>query len=161
MLAFGFPPKEEFHGQSDWLRNGFSLVDWPFPIQIDNFEKRLKIINRNGRKLKTSFVTPLGLAATEFLARLGFDDILDENFTKMFARHTCVFSNLPSWNHPLYFDGVKVNKLEASYFNWIPQFIFISYHDSIYATLSIDINRFPNSQIIFDEMNAELIRQLR
>ena len=24
----GFPPKEEFRGQSDWLRNGFTMVDW-------------------------------------------------------------------------------------------------------------------------------------
>jgi len=28
LLAFGFPPKEEFRGQSDWLRNGFTMVDW-------------------------------------------------------------------------------------------------------------------------------------
>ena len=161
MLAFGFPPKEEFLGQRDWLRNGFGLVDWEFPIYIEDFVQRLRIINRNGKKLKTSFVSPLGLKGTEMLARLGLDDILDENFTKLFARHTCVFSSLPSWNKQLYFEGVKVTKMEASYLNWIPQFIFISYNQYIYGTLVVDPNRYPNAQLILDAMNEELLRQAR
>eukprot|EP01083_Nonionella_stella_P256961 880041_1 len=85
----------------------------------------------------------------------------DDNFTRMFSRHTCVFSSLPSWNKPLFFNGVKINKIEASFFNWVPQFLFISYNENIYGTLIIDPNRFPNAQIILDGMNDELLRQIK
>ena len=88
LLAFGFPPKEQFLGQADWLSNGFTMVDWAFPVQVADFEQRLRMIHRNGQKLKTSFVTPVGSGATEFMARLGLDGLLDQNITQMFDRHT-------------------------------------------------------------------------
>jgi len=161
LLAFGFPPKRTFRGQYDWLRNGFTMTDWLFPIGIADFEQRLAVIHKNGLKLKTSFVTPLAMMGTEFLARLGFDDLLDDNIGKTFARHTCVFSSLPSWDRQLYFEGVKCHKLEASYFNWIPQFIFISYMDAIYGTLIVDPERFPNAELIMNAMSEELHRQCK
>merc|ERR1712083_525507 len=98
---------------------------------------------------------------SEFACRLGFDELLEQNSTKMFARHSCVFSNLPSWDVPLYYDGVKVKRLEASYLNVIPQFIFISYGDSIFGTLVVDPERFPNAQLIMDSMADEMARQLK
>lgn len=159
LLAFGFPPKEEFRGQSDWLRNGFTMVDWPFPVEVDSFERRLKRIHRNGQKLKTSFVTPITMGLTQFACRLGLDELLEQNTTKMFARHCCVFSNLPSWDDPLFYDGVRVARLEASYFNYVPQFIFISHGEDIHGTLVVDPERFPNAQIILDAMAEELLRQ--
>lgn len=161
LLAFGFPPKEKFEGQSDWLRNGFTMVDWAFPVEIEDFAKRLMLIHRNGKKLKRSFVTPIVSGATEFMARLGMDGTLDENTTQMFGRHTCVFSNLPSWDEQLYYEGVKVRKLEASYHNYLPQFIFISYNGGIYGTLVCNPERFPDAQIIFDGIQEELQRQTK
>ena len=161
MLAFGFLPKKEFVGQRDWLKYGCSLVDWQIPIHIEDFGKRLRIMNRNGKKLKTSFVTPLGIAGSEFLARLCLDDIMVENVTKLFARHTCVFSSLQSWNRQLYFEGVEVAKIEASHYNWIPQFTFITYNQLTYGTSSINPELFPNAQLILDAMNVEIIRQTK
>ena len=72
-----------------------------------------------------------------------------------------MFSSLPSWDVPLYFGGVKVRKLEASYFNWLPQFIFMSYNGGIYGTLVVDPERFPDAQLVMDGMHRELQRQTK
>ena len=104
-------------------------------------------------------VTIITMKAAEFACRLGLDEMVEQNSTKTFARHSCVFSNLPSWEAPLYYDGVPVVRLEASYFNWIPQLIFISCREDIHGTIVVDPERFPNAHIIFDGMLEELERQ--
>eukprot|EP01083_Nonionella_stella_P010139 28983_1 len=160
-LAFGFPPKEEFLGQKNWLKNGFVLVSWAFPVGIADFERRLQVISQNSKVLKTSFVTPVTMAASGLLARLGLDEAQLQNGTGAFTRHSCVFSNLPSFDKQLYYNGVKVVKLEASYYNWIPQFLFLSYNGGMYGTLTVDPERFPNAQLILDGIDEELARLLK
>ena len=50
-------------------------------------------------------------------------------------------------------------RLEASYFNWIPQFIFVSHREDIHGTLVVDPERIPNAQVVFDGMLEELHKQ--
>lgn len=120
---------------------------------------RLLRIHQNGNKLKKSLVTVFMKAAAEFACRLGLDEIVEQNSAKTFARHCCVFSNLPTWEDPLYYDGVPVVRMEASFFNWIPQFIFISHREDIHGTVAVDPERMPKADIIFDGMLEELHKQ--
>ena len=91
--------------------------------------------------------------------RLGLDELLEYIGTKSVTRHSCIFSSLPIWEDPLYYDGVPIVRVEASMFNWIPQLIFISHHEDIHGTFAVDPEWMPNAHIIFDGMLEELQRQ--
>ena len=120
---------------------------------------RLMRIHQNGNKLKKSLVSVLTMATAEFGIRLGLDELVEQSSTKTMARHSCVFSTLPTWEDPLYYGGVPVVRVEASMFNWIPHLIFISHREDIHGTFAVDPERMSNAHIVFDGMLEELQRQ--
>jgi len=148
--------KEEFHRQYDWLRNDFTFVSWPIPVQYQEFSKRVEICFANANKLKTSLQALFAQVSTTMVARLGLDFIIEDGTTNGMKRHTCVFSNVPGFEEQSYFLKKRIVKLEASYLNVIPQLIILTYNQNIYITLTCDTQRFPNGQIIIDYMIEEL-----
>ena len=158
-LAFGFPAKEKYCGQEDFLGNGFVLTKYELPIKNDNFMDTLTDVYKNTLQLKTSFVAILGDLMLQFVCKLGLDSFLRTNSSNMFARRHCVFSNVPGWQKDVFYKNNKMIKVEASYLNWIPQFIFCSYNGYYYGTLSIDTNIYKDTSIIFEYMYQELIKQ--
>ena len=155
MVAFGFPPREPFDRQHDWLKNGFTFVSWPIPVEHESFTYRLVESNKNGNIKKRSLQPIFAMVLSEVMARLGLDNIIEDGTTNAFKRHSCVFSNVPGFSEPIYFNKSKVVKLEANYFNVIPQMLLMSYTDKIFVTLVCDTKRFPNAHIICDYMIHE------
>ena len=155
LVAFGFPPKEEFSRQYDWLKNGFTFVSWPIPVEYEKFVTRVLRSQENGKIKKESLEAPLAMISTNFACRLGLDGIIEDGTTGAFQRHSCVFSNVPGFSQDIYFQKSRVVRMEGTYFNVIPQFILMSYKEKIFVTLACDPKRFPNAQIIVDHMVQE------
>jgi len=156
MVAFGFPLTEEFHRQYDWLRNDFTFVSWPIPIQYAEFSKRVERCFSNANKLKKSLQAIFAKISTTLIASLGLDFIIEDGTTNGMQRHSCIFSNVPGFEDVVYFQKQKVVKVEASYLNVIPQILMVSYNQNVYTTLACDHQYYSNAQDLIDYMNKEI-----
>ncbi|ETO10547.1 hypothetical protein RFI_26831, partial [Reticulomyxa filosa] len=187
LVPVGFPDKREFAHQKDWLRNDFSFVSWldtffffflsPSPSPLSLFlsditslriikkkkkadSDRLKTSNKQANALKQSMQPLLLSLPTQLAVRLGFfDTLIEKTVTDSFVRHSCVFSNVPGFNEPVYFGGAPVERLEASYFNTIPQVILMSFNGFVDGTLVVDPEKFPKPDLIVDGIFREVVQE--
>lgn len=141
------------------MRNAFSFVEWPLPVQNADFYERLNIVHKNAIAFKNSMSAVMAAKVCELLSRLGLDSVIDATSAKCFAKHSCTFSNLPVWQKAVYYRGSRMLRCELSYFNFIPQVIIDSYDGEFYATICVDPDKFnvDNVEKIFDSMADEIL----
>ena len=125
------------------------------------FVDKVEYTRKVSRSMKSSLQPILVKGLTEVAIRTGvLDALLAQSSTDGFTRHSCVWSNVPGFNEPIYLLGRKVVSVEASYCNVIPQIIMVSYDGFVYGTLATTLSRIKEPQRILDYMVLEIADEL-
>ena len=74
----------------------------------------------------------------------------------IFSGITCVFSNVPGPPDPIYMGGQRVTSVGAFYPNFVTQYIFLGYEQSLRLGMTVDLNAIKEPEKIFEFLQAEL-----
>eukprot|EP01039_Chlorochromonas_danica_P008358 gene8362-9212_t len=151
LMPLAFPRRgEDLKTPDRSLRNLWAMLSVPMSVQSPSPLDRLQEAAKTTKKLKTSPNALiqlliqnrfLGLLPNWFSQQLAFD---------VFSRHSIVFSNVPGPNHPVYYCGQRIEGMQITFPNLIPQVILISYYGGVFFNLSIDS----------DEVDCKLLCEL-
>ena len=133
LIPFAFPRgAESIDDDHDGPRNMWTMVSAAIPVTGTSAVKRVKMAQRTMKEIKQSpdayvaqWIQENGLSTKDLVHGL-------------FARHTCVFTNVPGPTEEIRFGGAKVKGIQMLFPNIIPQLSVLSYANKMYFNFNID-----------------------
>jgi len=161
LIPVAFPrPMVDTASPANSLRNLWSFVSAPLPINPPTPLARLKLCNQDLTRLKQSPLAYIQLwMQNNVLCGLP-DSMQQQAAMDVFSRHTLVFSNMPGPQEPLIFCQQQLLGLHIVFPNLLPQIIILSYAGGIFGNINLNPDMFPASkEENIEEMLPKLFMQ--
>ncbi len=139
LLPVAFPrSNKSISNPSNSLRNLWSFVSAPFPINAATPKERVLTCATSTKKLKSSPTALVQLLLQNNIVPLLPEFMQRQIAHDVFCRHSMVFSNLPGPSAPILVGEEKVLGFQIIFPNLIPQVLLISYNGGIHFNMSLD-----------------------
>lgn len=138
------------------LRNYFGVLPANIPVHLESRKDIVQAIRESMAKLKTTGALMITLFIQDVTCYFGLDRLVEGLFKDSFLNTSMVYSNVPSVQEQLFFDGKEVESLDAFFPNCLSQFILISYNNKIRISLTSDKKVVENPEEVVDGFVEEI-----
>lgn len=158
LLPYGFPRIVDPKRVSNALRNWWVLVSLELPLKFkaSQVKERLLETKKKCDQLKASPEALVQYYVQVFANKVLPFDLQRQTNLDTILRHTCVFTNVPGPDAPVYFAGKKVDYLDVAVLNCVPQISAVSYNGNISVTWCLDDKVTPNAEKLAEYFQQEL-----
>ncbi|KAJ3145426.1 hypothetical protein HDU86_000912 [Geranomyces michiganensis] len=150
LMPFSFPrPLDDLH-------NRWTLISAQLPVSETSPLARLKSAKARMDLIKSSPEPVVAMTLQQLAYRFLGHDLSAQTTLDVFARHHCIFTNVPGFNERIYLAGEPVLSMLPCVANAVTQVSVVSYCDAMHMTFVAD-----DSVVLQPERLAQfLVREL-
>ena len=153
-VAFPRPKLPVEHAAS--VENKFSMCPTALAVGEPSARARLERTRATFATLKASIAPWLLLHLSSLIGGYLGIAVAAQTTHDIFSGITCVFSNVPGPPDPIYMGGQRVTSVGAFYPNFVTQYIFLGYEQSLRLGMTVDLNAIKEPEKMFEFLQAEL-----
>mmetsp|Transcript_10711 Transcript_10711/g.40248 ORF Transcript_10711/g.40248 Transcript_10711/m.40248 type:complete len:503 (-) Transcript_10711:1612-3120(-) len=158
LLPVAFPRRADVvNDYSRCLRNKWAFVSAHFAVTPASARERLQQQAAEMNVLKTTPVAPIqSFMQNSVMASLPWF-VVHKLVGDSFARHTCVFSNVPGPQEPVYFAGRMLRKIHMVFPNALMQVGILSYNGQVFMNSVVDLEAQRHPGLLSFSFAEELV----